>query len=245
VTTTAIMQPTYLPWLGYLDLIDQVDVFVLLDRVQLDHRSWQHRNRIRTEQGLTWLTVPVAAQDKRARLDEVAIGASEEFPARHLNLLATAYEGQPGWDEVQDVVEPLRSPPARLVDLTIPLIRRTCAHAGITTPLVAASTLPADGHRGGLLASLADAVGADRYLSPPGSVAYLVEDRQEFERRGIEVLVHRFEHPTYEQRYEPFLSHASSIDLVGVSGGDAVLPAVHGGRRPAVALDDAAAQVTR
>ena len=46
MTTAAVMQPTYLPWLGYLDLMDQVDTFVLLDTVQFDYRSWQHRNRI-------------------------------------------------------------------------------------------------------------------------------------------------------------------------------------------------------
>ena len=55
----AISQPTYLPWLGYFDLIDQVDVFVLLDDVQFEKQSWQQRNRIKTPAGLQWLTVPV------------------------------------------------------------------------------------------------------------------------------------------------------------------------------------------
>lgn len=48
----AIAQPTYLPWLGYFDLIDQVDAFVILDHVQFEKQSWQHRNRIKTPTGL-------------------------------------------------------------------------------------------------------------------------------------------------------------------------------------------------
>lgn len=39
MTVCAIMQPTYLPWLGYFDLIDQADIFILLDDVQLTKRS--------------------------------------------------------------------------------------------------------------------------------------------------------------------------------------------------------------
>ena len=44
----AISQPTYLPWLGYFDLIDQVDRFVVLDNVQFEKQSWQQRNRIKS-----------------------------------------------------------------------------------------------------------------------------------------------------------------------------------------------------
>jgi hypothetical protein len=55
----AIAQPTYLPWLGYFGLLDQVDQFVILDTVQFEKQSWQQRNRIKTPTGLQWLTVPV------------------------------------------------------------------------------------------------------------------------------------------------------------------------------------------
>ena len=60
--TAAIMQPTYLPWMGYFDLMDQSDVFVFLDSVQFDKRSWQQRNRIKTPTGELMLTVPVSSK---------------------------------------------------------------------------------------------------------------------------------------------------------------------------------------
>ena len=59
MTVAAIMQPTYLPWAGYLAMIEKVDIFVFLDSVQFARRSWQQRNRIKSANGELMLTVPV------------------------------------------------------------------------------------------------------------------------------------------------------------------------------------------
>jgi len=64
--TVAISQPTYLPWMGYFELIDSADTFVYLDSVQFVRQSWQHRNRIKTPTGLQWLTIPSASADASA-----------------------------------------------------------------------------------------------------------------------------------------------------------------------------------
>ena len=53
------MQPTYLPWAGYFNLIAQVDVFVFLDDAQFQKNSWHNRNRILLNHGTHWITVPV------------------------------------------------------------------------------------------------------------------------------------------------------------------------------------------
>jgi hypothetical protein len=58
------MQPTYLPWLGYFDLIDQCDTFVIYDCVQFEKRSWQQRNRVKAAGGETWLSVPVLSKGR-------------------------------------------------------------------------------------------------------------------------------------------------------------------------------------
>ena len=58
-----ITQPTFLPWLGYFDLIDQADVLVFLDDVQLDKRSWQTRNKIKLDQVEKWITIPILSKN--------------------------------------------------------------------------------------------------------------------------------------------------------------------------------------
>ena len=61
----AIMQPTYLPWSGYFGLLTSVDIFIFLDSVQFERRSWQQRNQIKIANGSQWLTVPVISKGNR------------------------------------------------------------------------------------------------------------------------------------------------------------------------------------
>ena len=69
MTDVAIMQPTFLPWMGYFSMMGEVDKFVLLDDVQFEKRSWQQRNKILTSNGPIWLTVPVV--NKSLRLQQI------------------------------------------------------------------------------------------------------------------------------------------------------------------------------
>src|SRR5690242_1978323 len=97
------MQPTYLPWIGYFDLMDQVDVFVLLDTVQFVRQSWQNRNRIRTAQGVRWLTVPV----EHAFGSEIgAIRVRDDMPWRrdHFETLRHAYARAAYWRELEPAI---------------------------------------------------------------------------------------------------------------------------------------------
>ncbi len=55
----AISQSNYIPWKGYFDNIAQVDEFVLYDEMQYTKRDWRNGNKIKTSQGLKWLTIPV------------------------------------------------------------------------------------------------------------------------------------------------------------------------------------------
>ena len=54
-----ILQPGYLPWLGFFEQMYRSDVFVIYDDVQYDKEGWRNRNRIKTANGAQWLTVPV------------------------------------------------------------------------------------------------------------------------------------------------------------------------------------------
>jgi hypothetical protein len=60
----AILQSNYIPWKGYFDLINMVDEFILYDDMQYTRRDWRNRNKIKTDQGLKWLTIPVDVKGK-------------------------------------------------------------------------------------------------------------------------------------------------------------------------------------
>ena len=60
----AIVQSNYIPWKGYFDLINSVDEFILYDDMQYTMRDWRNRNKIKTKNGLMWLTIPVQVKGK-------------------------------------------------------------------------------------------------------------------------------------------------------------------------------------
>ena len=78
-TSCAIMQPTFLPWLGYFNLISKVDTFVFLDDVQLDKRSWQTRNRLFTGQTVNWVSCPIQKTSRDTLICDVDISQNTEW----------------------------------------------------------------------------------------------------------------------------------------------------------------------
>jgi WbqC-like protein family len=240
MTRAAIMQPAYLPWIGYFDLMDQVDEFVLLDSVAFSHQSWQHRNRIRTAEGLLMLTIPVATSGRQGQLiSEVEIDRRHRFETKHIGSIQGAYSRAPyGSQYIEAVAELIRvgASGGRLVDLTVPIIELMANQLGVTTPIRSSSGLGVSGERSDRLVEICNAVGADTYLSPRGAAEYLDVDAAVFVAAGIEVGIQEYEHPTYSQLHEPFISHASSLDLLCNVGPES-LAVLRQGRRPAVALE--------
>jgi hypothetical protein len=176
--TCAIMQPTYLPWLGYFDLIDQVNKFVFLDSVQMAKRSWQVRNRILTKQGELYLTIPIQKQKSRDEtlLCDAAISYSEKWIDKHLDSIRFSYAKSPYFAEVFPFVRDLYSAQqATLSEFNIHLIKNISAKIGITTRFYKSSELnqSVDYKKDDLLSAICKTVNADTYLSPTGSAVYI------------------------------------------------------------------------
>ena len=96
-----INQPTYLPWTGYFDLIDQSSVFVFLDDVQFIKREWKNRNRIRkTEAGndAKWLTVPIEKQSQTGLIKDAIISHDFDWCIRHTENIKAVYKNTQYFD---------------------------------------------------------------------------------------------------------------------------------------------------
>jgi len=217
----AISQPAFLPWLGWFDIAEQADLMVLLDTVQFAKRSWQQRNRIRTAKGLEFVTVPVKTSGRfEQTIREVEI-ADAEFGERMLRQVHAAYARSPYYKAVRLDLEAALGDPsctAKLADLNLALIRVLLHWLKVETPLRLASELQGEGRRGAYLASLCSCVGADAYLSTAGAEEYLRMDASFFHGRNVAIFIHEYTHPHYRQLHDPFLSHASALDLVMMHG---------------------------
>jgi hypothetical protein len=229
----AIAQPTYLPWLGYFDLLDQVDKFVLLDTVQFEKQSWQQRNRIKTPTGLLWLTVPVVFRGRLGqRIVDVEIREAA-FWRDHLRAVELNYRRAPFFDEYYPAFSellPAASSGLCLAELNIHLLHWLAELLGIKTPIVRSSELAVDGKRTHLLADICSLMGATTYVSPLGSADYLLYELPILTGAGVDVAFQHYEHPLYRQLFLPFQSHASVLDLLFNEGGNS-LPMIRSGRR--------------
>ncbi|RME32381.1 MAG: hypothetical protein D6786_10750 [Gammaproteobacteria bacterium] len=227
----AIMQPTYLPWSGYFDLMDQADCFVLLDDVQFSRQSWQQRNRILGPQGGHWLTVPVRRAGTPQRILEVEIETTTPWRRKHRDAILQGYAGAPGMEVLRDFIEQSYARDWRyLVDLNLHFIRALRDHLGITTPLRRASELEVEhpAGRSDRLVELCRALGADQYLSPAGAWEYLGTG-EALREAGIGLLYHDYTPVPYRQRAEGFVSFLSVLDLL-LNEGPSSLEVIRRGR---------------
>ncbi len=230
-----IMQPTYLPWIGYFDLIDQSDTFVFLDTVAFARQSWQQRNRIATPQGPLWLTVPVHRQIGQL-ISETTVDNTKRWRHKHWASLTANYRRAPFWPRYAPVLEEIYDREwTSLAELDITLITTLCELAGIPAAFERASAMTAlRGERTGRLVEICRRLGADTYLSPLGSLGYLEGDTA-FASAGIELVFHGYEHPAYAQAGGGFESHLSFLDTLLNMGPDAA-STMRGGRRPSARL---------
>ncbi len=88
----AILQPGFLPWLGFFEQMYRCDVFVFLDNVQYTKRDWRSRNRIKTPEGACWLTLPVKTKSRYTQLiKDTELDNSQNWKGKHLNSIKMNY----------------------------------------------------------------------------------------------------------------------------------------------------------
>jgi len=216
------MQPTYMPWAGYLNLMTQVDTFIYLDDAQYERSSWQNRNRVLVKGSPAWLTVPVVRGFLGAHIDQVVADEATHWRRKHLALLSNSYARHAHVREMLEAAEWLGSvTDSRLADLNIALLDGLRQKLGITTPTLRSSQLGVPGTRTRRLIDMLEQLGATEYVTPPGALGYLQEDGF-VQSTSIQLLVHDFQPMVYPQRdTEAFVSHLSILDVVAHLGWEA------------------------
>jgi hypothetical protein len=231
----AIVQSNYIPWKGYFDLIAAVDEFILFDEVQYTRRDWRNRNRIKTQHGTQWLTIPVAVKDRYLSPIRDMVISDPEWNTGHWKTLSTAYARARCFPDIAPRIEEqyLACTQKNLSDVNRYLLAAICQLLGIETPLrwsweypISASggdSEPAKGRdwqRSERLAEICAQAGAAVYLSGPSASAYL--QSEPFAKRGIAVEYFDYSgYRPYEQTYPPFDHYVSVVDLLFNTGTDA------------------------
>ena len=212
--TVVVLQPGYLPWLGFFDQLRRADVFVYYDDVQFDKHGWRNRNRIKTQAGLQWLSVPVRHSGLGLpRVMDVEIDARTAWARKHVASLRQAYARAPHAAEyLPQLAEVLERKWERLVDLDFAVVDVIRGWLGLERRIVRSSELGIDGRQSDRLVRICRHFGARTYYSGAAARSYL--DVGLFDSHGIQVVWQDFVHPVYPQLHGPFEPYLSIVDLV-------------------------------
>ena len=234
------MQPTFMPWIGYFDLMNRVDTFVYLDNVKFSKQSWQQRNRIKTPNGYQWITIPVSfSEQEKTQIIDANISMSsivrKQIRAIDINYHKAPFFGK-YFPRIKEILNDIKTG-TKLIDINVTIIEWICNELKIKTKCCFASDIVTSTSRGQRLVSICNNLNADNYLSPLGSVNYLKDETSDFYNSNISIYIHNFIHPVYTQLYPPFLSHCSALDLLMNEGEDS-MKIIQSGHRDHVLFDD-------
>jgi len=211
----AILQSSYIPWKGYFDLMRQVDEFILYDDAQFTKRDWRNRNKIKTKDGLLWLTIPVHVKGLFTQAIKDVVISDAAWGEKHFKTLTAAYARAPHFPAYRDVIEGLyRGATSRhLSDVNRRFIEAFAKLLGIRTKLSSSMDYELPGGRVERLVSLCQQAGATAYLSGPTAKDYI--EPKLFADASIHLSYMDYSgYPEYPQLYPPFTHHVSLIDLI-------------------------------
>jgi len=205
----AIMQPYFLPYIGYWQLIGAVDVFVVYDNIKYTKKGWINRNRFLLNGKEAVFSLPL-------RKDSDFLDVKDRFLAPSfnrdelLNRFREAYRKAPGFPTVMPLLEEIiRNPASNLFEYISASIQSVCEFFGIQTPLVVSSTIVCDHSLKAAerVQAICKALGADTYVNPVGGME--IYSREDFCAQGIDLKFLKalsFEYPQSGTSFVPWLS---------------------------------------
>lgn len=217
-----IIQSCYVPWKGFFDLIGRCDEYVVFDSAQYVKRHWHNRNRIKTANGIEWLTIPVISKGRFEQpIDQVEI--EKPWAEKHWRAIELAYRRAPFFEQFAPIVRAWyeqADKELRLTNVNEIFIEGIARQLGINTRIVRDNNYPAYGEKTERLVAIARAAGARQYLSGPSARAYL--DETSLTEAGIALEWMNYEgYPEYRQLHGGFSHPVSALDLLLNTGPEA------------------------
>ncbi|MBK1992419.1 WbqC family protein [Campylobacter sp. 2018MI35] len=217
----AIMQPTFLPWIGYFCMIAKVKYFVFLDNVQFEQRSWQSRNKIKLQEKEHFISLSHQKTSQKTLICDIKLSKDTKWKDKILKTFYHAYSKSDNFNLIFDSLKYNLNKHENLCELNISLINAICKILEINTPLFRSSMLDlSDLKRENLLVAICKKLDAKDYLSANGSKIYLdkEEAKKLFKDNEINISYFDFTHPIYKQNLNKrgggFIPYLSVVDFL-------------------------------
>jgi hypothetical protein len=205
----AIMQPYFLPYIGYWQLMASVDVFVVYDNIKYTKKGWINRNRMLVNGQDKIFTLPLKGDSDH--LDVVQRELAGDFDRRKLlNQFAGAYRRAPYFEQTWPLLETvIQYGDNNLFRYILHSIEQLCSYLGIGTRIQVSSGIPIDHSLKAQdkVLAICEALGATTYINAIGGTE--LYDGEVFANRGVElrfIKARPFEYPQFGAAFVPWLS---------------------------------------
>ena len=212
-------QPCYLPWLGLFHKIYLSEMFCLFDIAQYQTKDFNNRNKIKTNNGEIWLTVPVESKEHFSKkICDIRI-INNGWNRKQIKSISLTYKKAPYYDNYFDGLDSILSRKYEyLTDLNLDIMRYLLDCLDIMVPVVKASDYNFTGYKSDLVLDMCVTLGASKYIF--GSQGKNYANVESFADKGIDVYFQDYHHPAYKQLYGEFIPYMSVIDLLFNEGPD-------------------------
>ena len=218
----ALLQSNYIPWIGYFDIVNNVDVFVIYDSVQYTKNDWRNRNRIKTVNGPIWLTIPISVSKIGTQSIRDAKIVSSQWAKKHWKSIELAMGKCPYFDLYRDQWfdwYEIAGELDQLHDVNVLFFKGVCEQMGIKSTILFDTDVSFSGQTASeKIASICESLNADVYVTGPSGLDYMNVDV--FAGKGIGVDVIRYDYHPYKQLHGEYIANVSTLDLLANIGPD-------------------------
>ncbi len=213
-----IMQPYFFPYLGYFDLINYTDRWIVFDTVQYIRHGWVNRNRIlHPNEGWMYVTVPLKHHSRDTIIKDIRITQGKKWKRSIMGKLTHYKHRAPYANQTLDLVEDCLSlPEDSLARLNVYALEKVCECLGIQFDYSFFSEMTLDldpiEQPGHWALRISQAVGAEEYTNPPGGVDLF--DEKAFADHGIKLTIRPLPTFKYSCNGYDFIPNLSIIDVL-------------------------------
>jgi hypothetical protein len=212
----AIMQPYFMPYIGYFQLINSVDKFIIYDNIQYTKKGWINRNRILVNGKDQLITLPLKKDSDYLDIVERELSKSwDKDKNKMLNVIKSSYNKAPYFQETFELISKcVNNSETNLFNFIYNVINIINNYLDIKTPIIVSSTIEIDHtlKSQDKVLSLCKEQNADVYINSIGGVE--LYDKGIFKQNNIELNFIKSNPIQYEQYNNKFIPWLSIIDVM-------------------------------
>ncbi|TQV80216.1 WbqC family protein [Aliikangiella coralliicola] len=211
----SIIQPCFIPWLGYFEQMAVADLFVYMDDVKYSRQNWRNNNRLLCQSVPKNISIPVQKTNKYSLINQVLISNNRDWRKEFLNKVMNWYRRAPYFEEIFDLISNVvLENHDKLVCLNYKLNSAIALYLGIKTPIKLTSMVPRSSNdKVTRIIEIVKYFNADVLYDGKSAANFI--DKKVFIDSGITVIFQDYKHTPYRQNFsESFVPYMSVLDLL-------------------------------